>query len=76
MKLSQLQHLLRASAEIVGDKQFIVIGSQSILGKFSRMEKKYGSGLRGKSKAVAEGGSLVLALARQRDSVVPARLLG
>lgn len=34
MKVEQLLHLLRASAEIVDDNQFIVIGSQSILGKF------------------------------------------
>jgi hypothetical protein len=34
LTFEQLQHLLRASAEIVGDNQFIVIGSQSILGKF------------------------------------------
>ncbi len=34
MNFEQLQHLLRASAQIVGDNQFIVIGSQSILGKF------------------------------------------
>nr|WP_315394935.1 DUF6036 family nucleotidyltransferase [uncultured Duganella sp.] len=34
MNIEQLRHLLRASAQIVGDNQFIVIGSQSILGKF------------------------------------------
>lgn len=34
MNIEQLQHLLRASAQIVGDDQFIVIGSQSILGKY------------------------------------------
>lgn len=34
MNIGQLQHLLRASAQIVGDDQFIVIGSQSILGKY------------------------------------------
>lgn len=34
MNIEQLQHLLRASSDIVGDDQFIVIGSQSILGKF------------------------------------------
>lgn len=34
MNFEQLQHLLRASSDIVGDDQFIVIGSQSILGKF------------------------------------------
>lgn len=34
MNIEQLRHLLRASAQIVGDDQFIVIGSQSILGKY------------------------------------------
>ena len=34
MNIEQLQHLLRASAQIVGDDQFVVIGSQSILGKY------------------------------------------
>lgn len=34
MKLEQLEHLLRASGDILGEKQFIVIGSQAILGKF------------------------------------------
>lgn len=34
MNIEQLKHLLRASAEIVGEDQFIVIGSQSILGKY------------------------------------------
>lgn len=34
MNFEQLQHLLRASAHIVGDDQFIIIGSQSILGKY------------------------------------------
>lgn len=31
MKLSQLLHVLRASAEISGEKSFVVIGSQAIL---------------------------------------------
>lgn len=34
MNIEQLKHLLRASAEIVGEDKFIVIGSQSILGKY------------------------------------------
>ena len=34
MNIEQLHHLLRASAKIVDDDQFIVIGSQSILGKY------------------------------------------
>lgn len=34
MNIEQLRHLLRASAQIVGDDQFIVIGSQSILGNY------------------------------------------
>lgn len=32
MKRQQLEHILRASAAILGDAEFIVIGSQSILG--------------------------------------------
>lgn len=32
MNAKQLQHLLRAAAKITGEKEFIVIGSQSILG--------------------------------------------
>ncbi|WP_133166932.1 hypothetical protein [Solimicrobium silvestre] len=34
MKRQQLEHLLRASGTILGETQFIVIGSQSILGKY------------------------------------------
>jgi len=34
MKQADLDHLLRASGDILGESQFIVIGSQSILGKF------------------------------------------
>lgn len=34
MNRAQLEHLIRASANIVGDHQLIVIGSQSVLGKF------------------------------------------
>lgn len=32
MNAGQLQHLLRAAANITGEKEFIIIGSQSILG--------------------------------------------
>jgi hypothetical protein len=32
MNAEQLQHLLRAAANVTGEKEFIVIGSQSILG--------------------------------------------
>lgn len=31
MKLSQLQHVLRAAAEISGEKNFVLIGSQAVL---------------------------------------------
>ncbi|MBK7016895.1 MAG: hypothetical protein IPH39_15275 [Sulfuritalea sp.] len=34
MQRSELEHLLRAAGEIVDERQFIVIGSQSILGKY------------------------------------------
>ncbi len=34
MKRSELEHVLRASGEIADDDEFIVIGSQSILGQF------------------------------------------
>jgi len=34
MNRQELEHILRASADITGQKDFIVIGSQSILGKF------------------------------------------
>lgn len=34
MKREQLEHLLRASGEIIGESHFFVIGSQSILGKY------------------------------------------
>lgn len=33
MERSELEHLLRAAGEIIDERQFIVIGSQSILGK-------------------------------------------
>lgn len=33
MNRSQLEHALRAAASVMGDKEFIVIGSQSILGR-------------------------------------------
>lgn len=34
MKRSELEHLLRAAGSVLNEKQFIVIGSQSILGRF------------------------------------------
>ena len=34
MTLEQLEHLLRASAEIAQDEEIVVIGSQAILGQF------------------------------------------
>jgi hypothetical protein len=34
MKRSDLEHILRASKGITGETEFIVIGSQSILGSF------------------------------------------
>ena len=33
MNRSELEHIVRASAEITGEREFIVIGSQAILGK-------------------------------------------
>ena len=34
MRRSELEHLIRASGEIAGDDEIIIIGSQSILGQF------------------------------------------
>jgi hypothetical protein len=34
MKRQELEHIVRAAAGITGEKEFIVLGSQSILGKF------------------------------------------
>lgn len=34
MKKRQLDHLLRAAGEITGDKQFVIVGSQALHGKF------------------------------------------
>jgi hypothetical protein len=34
MKKQQLDHVLRAAGEITGEKQFIIIGSQSLHGKY------------------------------------------
>ena len=34
MKRSELEHIIRASGEIAGDDEIIVIGSQAILGQF------------------------------------------
>ncbi|MDH4054348.1 MAG: hypothetical protein OEW73_15240 [Gammaproteobacteria bacterium] len=36
MQRSELEHLIRASGEIAGDNEIIVIGSQSILGQFPK----------------------------------------
>jgi hypothetical protein len=33
MKKQQVDHVLRAAGEITGEKQFIIIGSQSLHGK-------------------------------------------
>ena len=37
MKRSQLAHILRSACQITGDPNILVIGSQSILGKFSHV---------------------------------------
>ncbi len=34
MQRSELEHIIRASGEIAGDDQIIIIGSQAILGQF------------------------------------------
>ena len=34
MKRSDLEHILRASKSVTGETEFIVIGSQAILGRF------------------------------------------
>lgn len=34
MKKQQLDHVLRAAGEITGEKQFVIIGSQALHGKF------------------------------------------
>ena len=34
MKRSDLEHILRASKDVTGETEFIVIGSQAILGQF------------------------------------------
>ena len=34
MQRSELEHLIRASGEIAGDDEIIIIGSQAILGQF------------------------------------------
>ena len=34
MQRSDLEHLIRASGEIAGDNEIIIIGSQAILGQF------------------------------------------
>jgi hypothetical protein len=37
VKRSQLAHILRSACQITGDPNILVIGSQSILGKFSHV---------------------------------------
>lgn len=34
MKRSDLEHLIRAAGEIAGDREIVVVGSQSVLGQF------------------------------------------
>ena len=34
MKRSQLEHLIRAAADITGEREFVIIGSQAVLGQF------------------------------------------
>ena len=34
MKRSQLEHLIRAAADITGEHEFVIIGSQAVLGQF------------------------------------------
>lgn len=34
MKRSEIEHILRAAKEITGEDEFILIGSQSVLGAF------------------------------------------
>ena len=39
MKKSQVEHILRAAGRIVGDNQFIIIGSQSVHAKYPDLLK-------------------------------------
>ena len=34
MNRSQLEHIIRAAADITGEREFVVIGSQAVLGQF------------------------------------------
>ena len=34
MRRDQLEHIIRAAADVTGEKEFIVIGSQAILGQY------------------------------------------
>ena len=36
MKRSQLEHLIRAAADITGEREFVIIGSQAVLGQFPK----------------------------------------
>ncbi len=38
MNRSQLEHIIRASAAILGTDQFVIVGSQSILGAYHPVE--------------------------------------
>lgn len=41
MRRSELEHVIRACGEIAGDDEFIIIGSQSILGQFPNAPAKF-----------------------------------
>ena len=34
MKRSQLEHIIRAAADVTGEREFVIIGSQAVLGQF------------------------------------------
>ena len=41
MQRSELEHVIRACGEIAGDDEFIIIGSQAILGQFPNAPLKF-----------------------------------
>ena len=41
MRRSELEHVIRACGEIAGDDEFIIIGSQAILGQFPNAPHKF-----------------------------------
>jgi hypothetical protein len=43
MKRTELEHIIRASADIAQDDEIVVIGSQSILGQFPEPPPNFGS---------------------------------